>query len=902
MASKSTDQTVHSNLEPDLEPVTTSWIHSDSEYDTQSLDGNGSQGDESFSDDSEDNELYGYGYIETDLSNVEHTLNTDTTLPILVHSLSELEPPYSSSTVPSLSPLQIQATADADQTFFTQTISSAKHTRGKRSSSPHIQREAKRLEYHYNPNSTKVNHNITVAYIGETDPSLISILSHTIPATIDPTVRMPVYYQKKTTDWQTRDIFNPDPDRNSPTGLPRTDLFVYAVEANTETRDQRGKSTYRRNMQVMNTPIERFYPDLWQTQHAQANNPILSKQYLESLPYYQEPYANALSIIRTPENKFKNIPPAIEEPIHLLHNSPPAQQHSLSEHGRYLLDCTEPIQFFDAIYRPYEIKCLVKQTNIYRKQQKLTHFKKVTYEEMRCFLGLLLWTSLVPLPSLQAYFKLSKVYYLQHFREHITRDRFEELFKLLHLANNRKIPEHLDSARRFKAKLGKQLANVCANSARLLTPARGLSIDEMMVKFYGRSVVRQYMPAKPHKYGVKLWSICCSCCGYSLTQSIYLGGSVESEGGRDVVLELAEPYFDKGHVIYCDRFFSHLDLAAYLRSRSTGLVGTANTKTLPLDLQHLVNVMHPLTWAYKWFNLKAKIITQKRKMANLPELEAEEPVCLLVWMDKKYRTANKQVVFITNCLPAIPTSIQRDCQQKNIRDENKHYTRQLISSPPVLKAYNNFMGGVDRHDRLVGQHSIPLTTKRGYMKVFYHLLDSAVVNAWILYKTAKQEKGEWNMAAKNRHTLAWFKECVLLSLCGSYTSRMRTYSGTQTTTTKVDHSLKEISSHQIQPMKSIQEFKDKPTQGRCTLCREIKRTACNGCLKVYCYDCGRQHLEQLMSQHSKLNVAQPGDQQITTLPPITDDTTVTVQTTHGSDTDGDSDSESENETDSEGEI
>ena len=126
---------------------------------------------------------------------------------------------------------------------------------------------------------------------------------------------------------------------------------------------------------------------------------------------------------------------------------------------------------------------------------------------------------------------------------------------MLHLANNRKIPQHLDSARRFKAKLRKQLVNVCANSVRLLTPARGVSIDEMMVKFYGRSVVRQYMPAKPHKYGVKLWAICCSCCGYSLTKSLYLGGSVQSEGGCDVILELAQPYFDQGFVIYCDRFF-----------------------------------------------------------------------------------------------------------------------------------------------------------------------------------------------------------------------------------------------------------------------------------------------------------------------------------------------------------
>ena len=58
-----------------------------------------------------------------------------------------------------------------------------------------------------------------------------------------------------------------------------------------------------------------------------------------------------------------------------------------------------------------------------------------------------------------------------------------------------------------------------------------LSIDEMMLKFYGKSVLRQYMPAKPNKYGIKLWAVACACCGYSLTQNIYLGSSVQSVGG-----------------------------------------------------------------------------------------------------------------------------------------------------------------------------------------------------------------------------------------------------------------------------------------------------------------------------------------------------------------------------------
>ena len=78
---------------------------------------------------------------------------------------------------------------------------------------------------------------------------------------------------------------------------------------------------------------------------------------------------------------------------------------------------------------------------------------------------------------------------------------------------------------------------------------------------------------------------------------------------------------------------------------------------------------------------------------------------------------------------------------KNIRHANSQYTRHLISSPLILKAYNYRMGGVDKHDRLEGQIPIQLTSKRGYLRVFFHLLDTALVNAWIMFRTTIQARG-----------------------------------------------------------------------------------------------------------------------------------------------------------------
>ena len=278
---------------------------------------------------------------------------------------------------------------------------------------------------------------------------------------------------------------------------------------------------------------------------------------------------------------------------------------------------------------------------------------------------------------------------------------------------------------------------------------------------------------------------------------LYLGSTVEAVGGREVVLQLANPYLDKGHIIYCDRFFSHFDIADYLRSRRTGMFGTSALTQLPPDLQYLVTNMHPLTWEYKWFMCQAKF-KHRPKIGPTMQLQATEPFCLLVWMDKKYRTTDKKVVFITNYILAIPTSPNKQFHQKNIRDANKQYTKQLIPSPPIVKAYNYRMGGVDNNDRLVGQHSIPLTSKRCYLKIFLHILDSACVNAYILYKSSKQAKQQWNSAANRKHTLAWFKDSVILSLCGSFTSRKHTPSVKPVNPLRM--SVEAIIQHQVQPI------------------------------------------------------------------------------------------------------
>ena len=49
--------------------------------------------------------------------------------------------------------------------------------------------------------------------------------------------------------------------------------------------------------------------------------------------------------------------------------------------------------------------------------------------------------------------------------------------------------------------------------------------EEGMISFKGRLSFRQYMPAKPTKYGIKVWMCADSATGYVLNHDVYCTGT-----------------------------------------------------------------------------------------------------------------------------------------------------------------------------------------------------------------------------------------------------------------------------------------------------------------------------------------------------------------------------------------
>lgn len=101
-----------------------------------------------------------------------------------------------------------------------------------------------------------------------------------------------------------------------------------------------------------------------------------------------------------------------------------------------------------------------------------------------------------------------------------------------------------------------------------------------MVKFKGKSTIKQYIRNKPIKRGFKIWMLCDSS-SYNLKFQVYTGKSdvigVEKGLGARVVMDMVENLSGKNDIVFMDNFFASYDLFKILKDNLIYAVRTVNT-------------------------------------------------------------------------------------------------------------------------------------------------------------------------------------------------------------------------------------------------------------------------------------------------------------------------------------
>ena len=344
---------------------------------------------------------------------------------------------------------------------------------------------------------------------------------------------------------------------------------------------------------------------------------------------------------------------------------------------------------------------IAEQTNIYAMQTltrtrswRLNKWIPTNKCEIKKLFGLLIWMGLVKLPEIHLYWSKDPTFAQSFPPSVMPRNRFELLLRMIHFVNN----ENANVGDRLY-KIKPIIDKLKENYGKYYDPPETVCIDESIVPFRGRVVFRQYMKHKRYRYGVKLFKLCFKP-GYTYNFEIYCGqqSGNEKTTPKAVAMSLCQNIFNKGHTLCIDNWYSSIDLAEEFIARNTHVIGTIRSNRRKISKE---------------------VVQKKLQRREIFAKENENGITLMKWKDKRD-------VLLLSTKHSVETTIVR----------KKGYD---IVKPKLVIDYNEAKSSVDISDQMTSYIGPLRKTVKWYKKVAFELLlNTSVVNAWILYNTQQR--------------------------------------------------------------------------------------------------------------------------------------------------------------------
>jgi len=355
-----------------------------------------------------------------------------------------------------------------------------------------------------------------------------------------------------------------------------------------------------------------------------------------------------------------------------------------------------PGEAFKLFFTPDIVQEVITETNREAKRKlalkKKGSWKDISESEFWGFLGIVLLAGVqkqahVPIRELFQDPRSDPMY-----RATMSVTRFEEIRSNMRFDDRSTRKERKQSMGRL-APIKKVFDIFNNNLRKAYEPHAELTIDEQQHPYHGRCPIIQFNPAKPAKYGIKVFWICDAVNGYALTGKIYTGkedGQVSRDLASKVTKELAAGFYDSGRVLTMDNFFTSLPLVEYLAENKLAVVGTVRSNKPDLP----------------------PVLKERGNRALYSSLFAFRPKVMLV----SYVAKKKKVV---NFLSSMHSSGLVDTGEKR--------------KPEVALFYNKTKIGVDLMDQKVADYSCARITRRWPMASLYNMADIGCANGEIIF-------------------------------------------------------------------------------------------------------------------------------------------------------------------------
>lgn len=400
------------------------------------------------------------------------------------------------------------------------------------------------------------------------------------------------------------------------------------------------------------------------------------------------------------------------------------------------------IDFFSQFFDEHLFALVVDETNKFAEyciaSRPDPKWRPTTIAEMKAYFGILVALSVMQVPSYSIAWGSSRIFSLPGICQVMTKNRFEKISKYLHLNDkNAQVPRgHPNYDKLYLVR--PVLEHVNQKCLENYNPPRDQSVDEAMVAYRGRLSFRQYLPAKPTKYGIKVWMRASSTSGYCHEFQVYTGRDVrgvpEAGLGARVVMDLCQRIEGKHHHIYMDSYFCSPVLFQALYEHGTYACGTVrlNRHGLPSGIRETGHI----------------------KEQGDMKVWQKGPLSACLWKDKKV------VGFLyTNTQPKATTTVSR---------KQKDGTRKDVPCPSACALYTEKMAGVDRHDQFRAQYSTTRKAMKWWRYLFYFLFDVCLINSYLCMRESVSHVLHTRTGRIRKRNQLEFRMALAEQLIGAY--------------------------------------------------------------------------------------------------------------------------------------